>query len=136
MGMNTHIAHPRGFRDIPCSSKDMDLAVDATRVIELSHERMRRRLGNHPRSASTDPSNKRVPTSKESESFVVNFENDKFLMNNPIFMTMWEKIFIKRDGVLPSGKQNFLITGDRDEQRILSKYAFRNGLPYFRGNPE
>ena len=46
-------------------------------------------------------------------------------------MTFWEKIFLKRDVILPSGKQTYLI-GD-PEIRRSQKFEFSNGLPYFSG---
>lgn len=130
--MNTHIAHPRQYRDIPCSSKDIDLAIDATRVIELNRERVKR-LAESLRPTST--MGKRMNT-KEGESFILNFDNDKFLINNPIFSTLWERIFIRKDMILTSGKQNFMNHDEKDEERLLSKYSFKNGLPYFKGNVE
>jgi len=138
VGMNTHIAHERPFRDIPCTSKDFDLALDATRLIELNHERLRqRRIANQKRALSADKGNSyRVYAApeKKNESFVMNFDNDKFPLNNPIFQTFWEKIFIKRDAILNSTKQNVLWDHSHDEQRLVSKFAFRTGLSYFHGN--
>jgi hypothetical protein len=50
IGMNTHVAHYRLPRDIPCTSKDMDLAIDATRLLEMTHQRMRQRFTRRPHS--------------------------------------------------------------------------------------
>jgi hypothetical protein len=133
IGMNTHIAHPREYRDIPCSSKDIDLAIDATRVIELNRERVKR-LANFLRPNST-MGRGRMDT-KNAENFILNFDNDKFLINNPIFSTLWERIFIRKDMILTSGKQNFLNKDEKDEERIQSKYNFKNGLPFFKGDVE
>ena len=41
--MNTHKTVGRRPRDIPCTAKDLDLALDATRQIELNHERIRQK---------------------------------------------------------------------------------------------
>jgi len=138
VGMQTHVAHPRPFRDVSSVKKDFELALQATKKLEMSHYSFDRgqKTGTNMFLDSSGASFTRkgfgLDTSRESPK-----HEERFPLNNPVFNTLWEKLFAnKNGGVRPVNKEEGVLMKKedplQDKQRMISRYQMANGATYWK----
>ena len=140
VGMQTHVAHPRPYRDVSSVKKDFELALQATKKLEMSHYSFDRAqktgMSMFMDTSGTNFTRRGLGLDSERETRKQE-EEKKFPLNNPVFNTLWEKLFAnKNGGVRPLNKDEGLLMKKEDplmdRQRLISRYQMANGGTYWK----
>ena len=126
--LNRHVAHPRPLRDVSSIQRDFDTALDATAKLQRSHmdlQARRQKEGYYCQS---------MRKSFIDEGSMT--KEGKYPMNNPVFNTIWQKLFANKNGGMPviDMDPSDIFTKDdpaQDQQRMVSRFKTNEGGLHF-----